>query len=179
MEPAVASLLGAIVGASTTGVLGYLAMRRQARVAREAIEAQLAMSRLERLTRFKLAALDKRLEAHQRAYRLWWDLRWSVSDRKKAWETARRCEDFWCDNCLYLDPVSRESFKRMTILATNFESLPDAKAKQETTACIDRVAEHLVRGVGLAHFEGELKRLEGEEESAKGTGPQMPGGSSR
>jgi hypothetical protein len=64
---AAAGLLGAAAGALVT----YFTMRQQTRVAIEAVKAQVEIARAERGNAFALAALEKRLEIHQKAYRLW------------------------------------------------------------------------------------------------------------
>jgi len=50
--------------------------------------AQWSISRREAIDTFRLAAVDRRLEAHQRAYSLWHELLWSASgnDEKKRSE---------------------------------------------------------------------------------------------
>jgi hypothetical protein len=57
----------------------------------------------------RLAAVDKRLEAHQAAFRLWRELV-STLETDKAAESVLACDKWWSENCLYLEPTAREAF---------------------------------------------------------------------
>ena len=142
---AAAGLLGAAVGAIVT----YFTMRQQTRVAIEAVNTQLEIARAERRSAFALAALDKRLEIHQKAYRLWTELYWHWHD-SGVQDIALRCQEFWYDNCMYLDPASRDSFKRILFHAGTFQSYDDTM-KQKVFDQLTDVGRHLTEGVDL-HF---------------------------
>jgi hypothetical protein len=56
----------------------------------------------------RMAALDKRLHAHQEAFALW---RLMSARKNSEIETAiTNCEEWWRNNCLYLEPEVREAF---------------------------------------------------------------------
>jgi hypothetical protein len=72
--------------------------------------AQSSNSALERRQRMQLAALDRRLEAHQSAFRLWRKLLGAVHDRDRIGSVVIECQEFWESNCLYLDAEVRKAF---------------------------------------------------------------------
>jgi hypothetical protein len=58
----------------------------------------------------RLAALDKRLEAHQHAYMLWRKLLANLySDKINS--IVLECQEWWQGHCLYLTPDAREAFR--------------------------------------------------------------------
>jgi hypothetical protein len=57
-----------------------------------------------------IAALDKRLEVHQEAYRIWRKIRGAVYKPEILGRVLEEANEFWESNCLYLDPKSREAF---------------------------------------------------------------------
>ena len=59
----------------------------------------------------RLAALDRRLEAHQEAYTLWWKLMGVVHDNASIGGVIMECQDWWVKNNLYLDPEVRQAFR--------------------------------------------------------------------
>jgi hypothetical protein len=59
----------------------------------------------------RLAALDRRLGAHQEAFALWRELLASVYTDAIG-TVVLRCQGWWENNCLYLEPVVRDSFVR-------------------------------------------------------------------
>ena len=57
-----------------------------------------------------LAALERRLEAHQQAYALWRKLSTAAHDKEEMDHLATKCEDWWVKNCLYLSIEARQAF---------------------------------------------------------------------
>jgi len=55
----------------------------------------------------RLAALDRRLQAHQEAFTNWRKL---TSGSKNSGEAVLECQTWWEANCLYLEPKVREAF---------------------------------------------------------------------
>ena len=66
----------------------------------------------------RLAALDRRLQAHQEAYALWQNLMDNVRDREKVGDAVVKCQEWWRENSLYLDAEARRAF------ITAFKSAP-------------------------------------------------------
>ncbi len=59
----------------------------------------------------RLAALDRRLEAHQEAYALWWKLVGEVHNKDRIGEAVGECQKWWVENNLYLDAEVRQAFR--------------------------------------------------------------------
>lgn len=60
----------------------------------------------------KLAAIDKRLEIHQRAYSLWRKLVSNVHKADKIGDVVFECQEWWSNNCLYLSMQARGAFNK-------------------------------------------------------------------
>lgn len=56
----------------------------------------------------RLAALDRRLAAHQEAFTHWREL--FTADASDMEGVAKKCRDWWNRNCLYLEPAVRQAF---------------------------------------------------------------------
>ena len=59
----------------------------------------------------RLAAIDKRLQAHQESFVLWRELLGAVHT-SECGKAVVKCQAWWEQNCLYLDPDVRQSFVR-------------------------------------------------------------------
>jgi hypothetical protein len=120
--------------------------------------------------RLKMAALDKRLEAYQQAYTLWLKLRRSVHNREKNIDTVIKCQDWWDENCLYLDMESRKAFLSSTHAVALHPDLTGGQATrdevEENWEYINKCGEILIKGSGLPSFgENELKEIDEIDES--------------
>ena len=108
----------------------------------------------------KLSTVEKRLEAHQGAFRLWYDLMWSLNDDEKRAVQAEKCENWWVDNLFYLDKKSSDAFKRAASVANTFG---EYKARDKDAAVerkkafreMHKVGNYLREGIGLPHLEDE------------------------
>lgn len=59
----------------------------------------------------RMAAIDKRLQAHQEAYALWRELvRLAFGDPRLLGEKVMESQAWWDRNCLYLEPAARDAF---------------------------------------------------------------------
>ena len=67
-------------------------------------------SRENRKQHWEMAAIDKRLEVHQEAYALWTQIVAAVH-HENIGEVVGKGEEWWKNNCLYLDAESRNAFK--------------------------------------------------------------------
>ena len=70
----------------------------------------------------RMASIGKRLEAHQKAYALWRKLATKVHQQGAA-EIIEECQEWWPNNCLYLDKDSREAFYDAYWTAAEIEAL--------------------------------------------------------
>lgn len=103
---------------------------------------------LELSNQLKLTALDIRLQKHQEAYTHWLNLMRNLH-HEKIGKFVIECEKWWTDNCLYLEPDARKSFKTASLLAVNFRELRDAKDKRQWFDTINEAGEKIVEAVGL------------------------------
>ena len=74
-------------------------------------------ARDERTHQLRLAALDRRLQAHQEAFALWRGLLADMHDPARIGDAVRKCEDWWNNNCLYLSPDARQAFVQAYLTA--------------------------------------------------------------
>ncbi len=59
----------------------------------------------------RLAALDKRLQAHQEAFTLWREL-FSAIHSPDIGKAVINCQEWWGKNCIYLEPEVREALNK-------------------------------------------------------------------
>ena len=132
----IASLIG--LGGTMIGVIITLAV-------------QCFITRTERISQFRLAALEKRLAVHQDAYELWINLFWNIHDPEKVPGMIIKCQEWWTKNCLYLDPKTRWAFKTALHHAGDFNKITrdQAQLKKDTFNDIKKVGELIVAGVDL------------------------------
>ena len=91
--------LGTILGVAISGVISWFIARK------------------EQTNRFRLAALDKRLEKHQEAYALWIRLLTNLFNENELNAVVIECQNWYDNNCLFLDGASRTAFKQAYVLA--------------------------------------------------------------
>jgi hypothetical protein len=69
----------------------------------------LLLEELKGRQQLRLAAVDKRLQAHQEAFSLWRKLVSSVHS-DTAWKVVLECQEWWNSNCIYLGQEARAAF---------------------------------------------------------------------
>ena len=79
----------------------------------------------------RLAAVDRRLQAHQETFTLWRELLSGVHTGKVN-EVVLKCQDWWEKNCIYLEPNVREAFVSAYHAASMHKSLMLSNAEAET-----------------------------------------------
>lgn len=89
----------------------------------EEVRSDYAMivERFRATSQLRLAALDKRLQAHQEAFELWRRLV-PAAHRDDIGDVVRECERWWNANCLYLSAEAREAFSDAYFYAMNHRS---------------------------------------------------------
>lgn len=117
----------------------------------------------------RLAALDRRLEKHQEAYTLWWELVRHANKKNESGNIAMECQTWWVNNCLYLDSQAREHFRlaynAAFIRPTFWEVEPphrDPTGMEENWNIIMKAGEAIETGVELPSIrisEEELNRF--------------------
>jgi hypothetical protein len=119
-----------------------------------------------------MAALDKRLQAHQEAFSLWRELYseiYSSSIRAKVTE----CYEWWDKNCLYLEPSARQAFTTAVVYADGHNSLVKSgagvNAINESMQKIRDFPNILFEAMKLPTLNGdERRRLDSETEKHAG-----------
>lgn len=144
---AVFGFLGVLVGSLIAGIVQY------------------ATSDANLQQQLRLAALDKRIQAHQDAYAKWQSLRFTNRPSKEYNELILHCQDWWNNNCLYLTAEAREAFKKAYIAAEYFALPASLQAGRESTQkdveVLNCAGEIIVKGVYLPSIgELESKRVE-------------------
>jgi hypothetical protein len=100
----------------------------------------------------RMAAIDKRLQAHQEVFALWKEL-YAVARDEDASVIVEKCDKWWVNNCLYLEPQAREAFGEALAEALNALHARDSEK-------ILKAANVIVKAVELpALSEGEIQRL--------------------
>jgi hypothetical protein len=144
---AVASLGGVVVGALIT------------------VAAQHWSGELERKHQLRMAAAERRLEAHQQAFALWRKLIVSVHNESEIHAVVAECQEWWNNNCLYLSPDAREKFRFTYVCAASHKDYvkdrSNPKLVTENWANITDAGQALVKGVQLPTLgEDEAKVIE-------------------
>lgn len=101
----------------------------------------------------RLAALDRRFEAHQQAFTLWRKL-FSAWHTDKLTEVVRECQNWWDNNCLYLDAQSREAFIQAVYAAHGHESILKCFDKGLATQEEVKLNGDVIRAAGPAIVQG-------------------------
>ena len=78
----------------------------------------------------RLAAVDRRLQAHQEAFALWRKIMATTHTENVA-EVVMECQTWWEQNCIYLEPAVREAFVTAYGAANHHNSL--VKGRSEVT----------------------------------------------
>lgn len=136
---ALASLGGVVVGALIT------------------VAAQHWSGVLERKHQLRMAAAERRLEAHQQAFALWRKLIVTVHHENEIHKIVGECQQWWNNNCLYLSYVCAASHKDYVKDRSN------PKLVTENWANITDAGEAIVKGVELPTLGENEAKIVGEE----------------
>ena len=147
---ALASLGGVVVGALIT------------------VAAQHWSGELDRKHQLRMAAAERRLEAHQQAFSLWRKLVHTVHDEKEISNVVAECQQWWENNCLYLSPDARKKFRFAYVCAASHRDFvkdrSNPKLVTENWSNITDAGEAIVSGVELPTLgENEAKFVEKEK----------------
>ncbi len=166
---ALSGLLGALLVVRQNKIALRKEMEQRLRIAQEGLDARLATVNAEQKNKFKLAALDKRMDKHQEVYSLWIEFYHNFHS-PQATEVAERCEEWWFKNCLYLEEKPRASFKKALFHAGSYQGYSD-EMKRKFWPTIENVGREITEAVDLAFLaEGmETKRIQEPENSSKET----------
>lgn len=111
-----------------------------------------------------MAALEKRLEAHQQAYTLWIELRYADKESKEIDTAIMKCQTWREENCLYLTPEARSAFRKAYHSALDHAQFlkihADLHLLQAAAQDVDAAGPIIVQGVALPSISNEGKRIE-------------------
>ena len=112
----------------------------------------LVLEQLRMNQQLRLAAVEKRMAAHQEAFPLWRRLIASAYDDSLN-PVVIECQDRWNKNCLYLGAEARDAFNRAYSLAqghrTLSQSSKDLEAVKKYSEIVYGAGEIIVAGVQL------------------------------
>lgn len=78
---------------------------------------RLILKEIESRNQLKTAAIEKRLEKHQEAFKLWSEIKEHIHDRKAVTEEVSKCQQWFNENCLYLTKEAMDAFRLAYISA--------------------------------------------------------------
>lgn len=144
---ALVSLAGVIVGAVITVI------------------SQHWSGELERKHQLRIAAAERRLEAHQQAFSLWRKLIATVHNENEIRNVVIECQNWWDNNCLYLSPKARKQFNLAYLCAVDHKEYlknhVDPKLVKENWTKITDAGEVIIKGVELPTLgENEARMIE-------------------
>ncbi len=120
-------------------------------------------AREERRNQLRLAALDRRLQAHQEAFSFWKRIMNNLSNPVKEGQIVIACQEWWDNNCLYLTPDAREAFFQAYMTANGYDATmhtQDPQLARQASDVIMRAGKMIVQGVELPPIsEGEDKHI--------------------
>lgn len=120
------------------------------------------VAREERRHQLRLAALDRRLQAHQEAFSLWRQILKDIDDRARITQTVADCQEWWNNNCLYLTEDARQAFVQAYLLAHARNEILSSGGSVTVRdfEMIKRAGDLIVQGVELPTIsEGEAKQV--------------------
>ena len=140
---ALLGFLGAVLGAAIGAYFTWLSAQRHAQ------------------DQFRLAALEKRLEVHQKAFTLWNEL-FTHLHATDISDIVPKCEKWWISHRINSGPESSEVFYRAYILAHGFHAIPpDDDMQTEHFEIIKDAGRIIVEAVSLPAMQnGEDRRIE-------------------
>ncbi len=119
---------------------------------------------------FRLAAIDKRLQAAQKAFDLWRRLSLHLHNEEQRMSIVGECQDWWFQNCLYLREDVRNEFHSAYNLA-HMVATGDANSRKELEKKIFALGKLIEESVGLPPM-----NVYNEKETAKLKDAQRPPG---
>lgn len=78
----------------------------------------------------RMAALDRRLQAHQEAFTLWREILGALHTEKIG-KVVIKCQEWWEKNCLYLEPKVRDAFVAAYSAAHSHHAYVQARAESK------------------------------------------------
>lgn len=135
----------------------------------------------ERIDKYRLSAISERLESHQKAFEIWYNLSMSIhSNETNQMKMSQEARQFWITHCLYLTPKCRTNFDELISLYSSYKLKwlmwreADSKSKRERSdelvssfSKIMSVGRIIQEEVDISYTEPELISKLKEEENKK------------
>lgn len=130
-------------------------------------ENAVLLEELRSRNQMKMAAIDKRLQAQQAAFKLWRKL-YAGANSETVSSIVKECQAWWEENCLYLDEKSRNAFANAYWAAGQHRMLLESSVRDEAAiasitrnwAMIESAGDVIVSGASLPGLtEAEKKEL--------------------
>jgi hypothetical protein len=123
------------------------------------------LEQLSHRNQLKMAALEKRLEVHQQAYTLWYEMFAKRFTKQEAIEVSVRAQEWWFKNSLYMTPDARQLFSQATNIVRELDDLSKREPNAQNAAALRsdndllrKAREAIIRGVELPSLgEDELE----------------------
>jgi hypothetical protein len=131
-----------------------------------ATSSQSWASAQDRENQLRLAAIERRLPAHQEAYALWRKLIFTSSEDKDFGNVVLECQSWWNNNCLFLDAKSRKAFFDAFMAAPDRPILLLSKnisAIKENHEIITKAGEVIVKGILLPTIGDESQFVQSQK----------------
>jgi hypothetical protein len=129
------SLLGALVGSGISSAVQFFS------------------SEASRKQDFRLAALERRPQAHQEAYALWRRLLFADKRNAQIHEAVIQAQEWWEQSCLYLTSDARSAFQQACLAAHDHAALLNIHADvgdlQEAREKVRRAGGVILKAVNL------------------------------
>lgn len=149
------------------------------------VDSELILEKFKETSQLRLAALERRLEAHQQAYRRWGDMLDAIHSPKLP-DVINEGLTWWKSNCLYLSPTARKAFSEAwwrgrahRNAIDMWQTTTDPREKEIARRKIDenwteirRAGDHIVQSVDLPPISGgEMKALSDPNATESSTAP--------
>jgi len=163
-------LIGVVIGSILTYIIFYLERKDKLRFAKE-----------ERVDKFKLAAIDKKLEVYQTAFKFWIELSQNLfAQTEKRITITQNAYEFWKNNCLYLDEDTRNAFRQCISYVNTYDiylqSFRDVdsgdkeKKRKELYEVYNQIVNTgnvIIRGLGFDEFKKKIIEVDAEGKKIK------------
>lgn len=133
-------------------------------------ENQLLLEQVKGRQQLRVAAAERRLQAHQEAFTLWRKLLKRTHHDDLA-SVISECQDWWEKNCIFLSPRAREAFANAFFAAHDHQTYEGLPRDKDTLAALQQ-AWKTMQDAAVAILEGaELPSL-GEAEARDVSPPE-------
>lgn len=152
MSEAIVGLIGVLLGSAIT------------------VAGQWTMASRQQRDLFRLASVEKRLEVHQQAFALWQKLVSVVHRQDERGRVVTECQEWWYNNCLYLEPKVREAFRACYMGVWDYNPRDEQMRKEVWPEIMapGRLIPAAVDLPPIGNLAEEIEKLQGGKKNHKG-----------